>query len=88
MLLHFIMQDGLQSPVGEPLSHVGHRGLTHIEGRCKLGGTPSFRRFEQDAGAGQGAGVGFASMHKGLQGLALFLGQGDGWLLWHGHPPF
>jgi len=32
--------------------------------------------------------VGFAPMDKGLQSRPFFIGQGHGWLLWHGHPPF
>ena len=57
MLLHFIMQDRLQSPLREAASHVGHRRLTHIEGLGQLGGTPPVGGFEQNARAGEGAGI-------------------------------
>ena len=38
--------------------------------------------------AGEGAGIGFAPMHKGLQGSTIFIGQGHGWLSGHSYPPF
>jgi hypothetical protein len=70
VLLHFVVQDRLQSPFGEAPAHIADRGLAHIEGRCKLGDTPALGGFEQDASPGEGAGIGFASMHKVLQGRA------------------
>ena len=88
VLLHFVMQDGLYSSSGEAPSHVRDGCFTDIKGRSQLSGTPAVRGFEQDAGAGEGAGVGFAPMHKGFQGRAFLIGQGHGWWLGHAHPPF
>jgi hypothetical protein len=50
VLLYFIVQDGLKPPLGKSLPHVSNRCRTHIEGICKLCGTPSLGGFEQDAG--------------------------------------
>lgn len=88
VLLHFIVQDGLQSPVGEAPSHIRHGLLAHLESGRQLRGTPSLRRFEQDASARDGARIGLASMHKALQDVLLFLTQGNCWGSWHGSPPF
>ena len=41
VLLHFIVQNGLESPLGEAPSHVGHRRLTHIQGFRKGCCTPA-----------------------------------------------
>ena len=41
--LHFVVQDGFQSPLREAPSHIGDRCLTHIEGSCQFCGTPSVR---------------------------------------------
>ena len=43
VLLYFIMQDGLESPLGKSLPHFSNHCLTHIEGGNKLCGTPSLR---------------------------------------------
>jgi len=88
VLLHFIMQDRLQSPLREAPSHIADRRLTHIESGGKFGATPALGRFEQNTSAGDSTGVGFASMHKALQARAFVSGQGHGRLLEHGHPPF
>src|SRR5215472_9795936 len=74
VLLYFIVQDRLQSSLRESPSHVGDGRLAHIEGGGKLGDTPPICGFEENASAGDSAGVGFAPMHKGLQGSLLFLG--------------
>jgi hypothetical protein len=88
VLLHFVVQDGFQSSLRESPPHIRHGLLAHIESGRQLRGTPSLRRFEQDASARDGARVGFASRHKGLQGVALFFGQGHDWGSGHGFPPF
>src|SRR5215469_12695852 len=59
VLLHFVVQDRLDSSLGKALLHVGDCCLTHIEGIGQFGTTPSLGGFEQDTSTGEDTGVGF-----------------------------
>jgi hypothetical protein len=78
MLLHLVVQHPLDPSGLIALSHVAHRRCAHVQCLRDRRNRPPFRRFQQNAGAGDGARIRFAPMDTLLDVPAFFSRHGDG----------